>query len=113
MDRPCDGQSDRHFAALGATHLAGSQLQPHRIRTFKHSRGPSFATKLADIGGLYLDPPAQAVVLLLDDKSLIQALDRTQPGLPITPGRCQTMTHDYQRHGTTTLFAALSVPMEG
>ena len=73
----------------------------------------SFATKLADIGGLYLDPPAHAVVLLLDDKSLIQALDRTQPGLPITPGRCQTMTHDYQRHGTTTLCAALTVPMEG
>src|SRR5215472_8520046 len=85
------------------------QLQPHRIRTFKHSRDPSFAAKLADIVGLYVDPPAHAVVLSLDEKSQIQALDRTQPGLPIKPGRCQTMTHDYKRHGTTTLFAALSV----
>jgi hypothetical protein len=65
--------------------------------------------KLTDIVGLYLDPPAHAVVLSLDEKSQIQALDRTQPGLPIKPGRCQTMTHDYKRHGTTTLFAALSV----
>jgi transposase len=85
------------------------QLQPHRLRTFKHSRDPSFATKLADIVGLYVDPPAHAVVLSLDEKSQIQALDRTQPGLPIKLGRCQTMTHDYKRHGTTTLFAALSV----
>jgi hypothetical protein len=72
------------------------QLQPHRIRTFKHSRDPSFATKLTDIVGLYVDPPAHAVVLALDEKSQIQALDRTQPGLPIKPGRCQTMTHDYK-----------------
>jgi len=85
------------------------QLQPHRLRTFKRSRDPAFATKLADIVGLYVDPPAHAVVLSLDEKSQIQALDRTQPGLPIKPGRCQTMTHDYKRHGTTTLFAALSV----
>jgi transposase len=85
------------------------QLQPHRIRTFKRSRDPSFAAKLADVVGLYVDPPAHAVVLSLDEKSQIQALDRTQPGLPIKPGRCQTMTHDYKRHGTTTLFAALSV----
>jgi transposase len=85
------------------------QLQPHRIRTFKRSRDPSFAAKLTDIVGLYVDPPAHAVVLSLDEKSQIQALDRTQPGLPIKPGRCQTMTHDYKRHGTTTLFAALSV----
>jgi transposase len=93
------------------------QLQPHRLRTFKRSRDPAFATKLADIVGLYIDPPAHAVVLSLDEKSQIQslplartgALDRTQPGLPIKPGRCQTMTHDYKRHGTTTLFAALSV----
>src|SRR5262249_37403695 len=84
------------------------QLQPHRIRTFKHSRDPSFATKLTDIVGLYVDPPAHAVVLALDEKGQIQALDRTQPGLPIKPGRCQTMTHDYKRHGATTLFAALS-----
>ena len=85
------------------------KLQPHRLRTFKRSRDPSFAAKLADIVGLYLDPPAHAVVLSIDEKSQIQALDRTQPGLPIKPGRCQTMTHDYKRHGTTTLFAALSV----
>src|SRR5499433_2146153 len=85
------------------------KLQPHRLRTFKRSRDPSFAVKLADIVGLYVDPPAHAVVLSIDEKSQIQALDRTQPGLPIKPGRCQTMTHDYKRHGTTTLFAALSV----
>src|SRR5262252_8848393 len=85
------------------------QLQPHRIRTFKHSRDPSFAAKLADIVGLYVDPPAHAVVLSLDEKSQIQALDRTQPGLPMKRGRAGTMTHDYKRHGTTTLFAALNV----
>ncbi len=74
------------------------QLQPHRLRTFKRSRDPAFATKLADIVGLYLDPPAHAVVLSLDEKSQIQALDRTQPGLPLKLlGRCQTMTHDYKR----------------
>ena len=85
------------------------QLQPHRVRTFKRSRDPRFADKLVDIVGLYLDPPAHAVVLSIDEKSQIQALDRTQPGLPLKPGRCGTMTHDYKRHGTTTLFAALNV----
>jgi hypothetical protein len=86
------------------------QLQPHRLRTFKRSRDPGFATKLAEIVGLYVDPSAHAaLVLSIDEKSQIQALDRTQPGLTIKPGRCQTMTHDYKRHGTTTLFAALSV----
>ena len=85
------------------------KLQPHRVRTFKRSRDPHFAEKLVDIVGLYLDPPAHAVVLSIDEKSQIQALDRTQPGLPIKPGRCGTMTHDYIRHGTTTLFAALNV----
>src|SRR5580692_11768391 len=85
------------------------KLQPHRLRTFKRSGDPSFAAKLTDIVGLYLDPPAHAVVLSIDEKSQIQALDRTQPRLPIKPGRCQTLTHDYKRHGTTTLFAALSV----
>ena len=74
------------------------KLQPHRLRSFKRSRDPGFAAKLADIVGLYVDPPAHAVVLSLDEKSQIQALDRTQPGLPIKPGRCQTMTHDYKRH---------------
>ena len=84
-------------------------LQPHRIRTFKRSRDPDFAAKLTDIVGLYVDPPTHAVVLSIDEKSQIQALDRTQPGLPLKPGRCGTMTHDYKRHGTTTLFAALNI----
>ena len=84
-------------------------LQPHRWRTFKLSNDPAFAEKVHDIVGLYVDPPAHAVVLSLDEKSQIQALDRTQPGLPMKKGRCGTMTHDYKRNGTTTLFAALSV----
>ena len=88
---------------------AAHRLQPHRVRTFKRSRDPDFAAQLTDIVGLYMDPPTQAVVLCIDEKSQIQALDRTQPGLPIKPGRCGTMTHDYKRHGTTTLFAALNV----
>jgi len=87
-------------------------LKPHRVRSFKKSRDPHFADKLIDVVGLYLNPPAQAVVLSIDEKSQIQALDRTQPGLPLKPGRCATMTHDYVRHGTTTLFAALNV-LEG
>jgi len=88
---------------------AAHKLQPHRVRTFKRSGDPDFAAKLTDIVGLYMDPPTQAVVLSIDEKSQIQALDRTQPGLPIKPGRCGTMTHDDKRHGTTTLFAALNV----
>ena len=87
-------------------------LQPHRVRQFKLSCDPQFVAKLRDIVGLYVDPPAQAVVLSVDEKSQIQALDRTQPGLPLKRGRCGTMTHDYKRHGTTTLFAALNV-LEG
>ena len=89
--------------------LEAHQLAPHRIRTFKLSKDPEFAEKLRDIVGLYVDPPAHAVVLSVDEKSQIQALDRTQPGLPIKKGRAGTMTHDYKRHGTTTLFAALNV----
>jgi len=85
------------------------RLQPHRIRTFKKSNDPAFAAKVEDIVGLYLNPPAHAVVVSIDEKSQIQALDRTQPGLPMKPGRCGTMTHDYKRHGTTTLFAALNI----
>ena len=88
---------------------AAHKLQPHRLRTFKRSRDPDFAAKLADIVSLYMNPPTQAVALSIDEKSQIQALDRTQPGLPIKPGPCGTMTHDYKRHGTTTLFAALNV----
>ena len=87
----------------------GHRLQPHRIRTFKRSNDPAFAEKVEDIVGLYMDPPSHAVVLSIDEKSQIQALDRTQPGLPMKPGKCGTMTHDYKRNGTTTLFAALSV----
>jgi transposase len=85
------------------------KLQPHRLRTFKRSNDPAFAAKLRDIIGLYMDPPAHAMVLSIDEKSQIQALDRTQPGLPLKPGKCGTITHDYKRHGTTTLFAALNV----
>ena len=88
---------------------AAYKLQPHRIRTFKRSRDPDFADKLRDIVGLYMNPPAHAVVLSVDEKSQIQALDRTQPGLPLKPGKCGTMTHDYKRNGITTLFAALDV----
>jgi transposase len=84
-------------------------LVPHRVRTFKLSRDPEFIPKLRDVVGLYMSPPAHAVVLSVDEKSQIQALDRTQPGLPMTAGRSATMTHDYERHGTTTLFAALNV----
>ena len=89
--------------------LKAHHLAPHRIRTFKLSKDPKFAEKLRDIVGLYVDPPAHAIVLSVDEKSQIQALDRTQPGLPMKKGRAGTMTHDYKRHGTTTLFAALNV----
>ncbi len=84
-------------------------LKPHRTKTFKLSRDAKFLEKMTDVVGLYLNPPQQAIVLCVDEKSQIQALDRTQPGLPIKKGRCGTMTHDYQRHGTTTLFAALEM----
>jgi transposase len=87
-------------------------LQPHRIRTFKLSRDKRFVEKLTDVVGVYLDPPDKALVLCVDEKSQIQALDRTQPGLPLKKGRCGTMTHDYKRNGTTCLFAALNV-LEG
>jgi transposase len=83
-------------------------LKPHLIRTFKLSRDPKFLEKLDDIIGLYLNPPEHALVFSVDEKSQIQALDRTQPGLPLVPGRSGTMTHDYKRHGTTTLFTALN-----
>ena len=84
-------------------------LKPHLTKTFKLSRDPQFLEKLCDIVGLYLNPPDQALVLCVDEKSQIQALDRTQPGLPLKKGRCGTMTHDYKRNGTTTLFASLSM----
>jgi transposase len=84
-------------------------IKPHRTQTFKLSRDPRFLEKLTDVVGLYLNPPDKAMVLCIDEKSQIQALDRTQPGLPIKNGRCGTMTHDYKRNGTTTLFAALDL----
>jgi transposase len=84
-------------------------LKPHLVETFKLSRDKHFLEKLHDVVGLYLNPPDKALVLCVDEKSQIQALDRTQPGLPMKKGRCGTMTHDYKRHGTTTLFAALSM----
>jgi len=86
-----------------------NRLQPHRLRTFKKSNDPAFAAKVEDVVGLYMNPPAHAVVVSIDEKSQIQALDRTQPGLPLKPGKCATMTHDYKRNGTTTLFAALNI----
>jgi transposase len=84
-------------------------IKPHRTETFKLSRDPRFLEKLTDVVGLYLNPPHQAIVLCVDEKSQIQALQRTQPGLPLKKGRCGTLTQDYKRHGTTTLFAALDV----
>jgi transposase len=99
------GVSHRSVQRIWAAH----GLKPHRVRTFKLSNDPKFAAKVQDVVGLYVDPPEHALVLSVDEKSQIQALDRTQPGLPMKRGRCGTMTHDYKRHGTTTLFAALDV----
>ena len=101
--------------AVGLSHSsvqriwAAHGLKPHLTRSFKLSNEPEFCEKVQDIVGLYLDPPDKALVLSVDEKSQIQALDRTQPGLPLKNGRAGTMTHDYKRHGTTTLFAALDV----
>ena len=86
-----------------------NNLKPHLARTFKVSNDPQFVEKMTDVVGLYLNPPERAIVFCVDEKSQIQALDRTQPGLPLKKGRCGTMTHDYKRNGTTTLFAALDV----
>lgn len=103
---------------LGVSHTSVARiwnthgLQPHRTKTFKLSRDKRFVEKLTDVIGLYLNPPDKALVLCVDEKSQIQALDRTQPGLPMKKGRCGTMTHDYKRNGTTCLFAALNV-LEG
>ena len=89
--------------------LRSHNLKPRRSKTFKLSRNPRFLEKLTDVIGLYLNPPDRAIVLCVDEKSQIQALNRTQPGLPLKKGRCGTMTHDYKRNGTTTLFAALDL----
>ena len=88
---------------------AEHDLKPHLVTSFKVSTDPNFAVKVEDIIGLYLDPPKRALVLAIDEKSQIKALDRTQPGLPLKKGRAGTMTHDYKRNGTTTLFAALDI----
>lgn len=92
-----------------ARHWRARGLKPHLVRGFKISRDPKFVEKLEDIVGLYLSPPEHAIILCCDEKSQVQALDRTQPGLPMKKGRAATMTHDYKRNGTTTLFAALNV----
>jgi len=99
------GMSKSTVSTLWRSH----NLKPHRTKNFKLSRDPRFVEKLTDVVGLYLNPPDKAIVLCVDQKSQIQALNRTQPGLPLKKGRCGTMTHDYKRHGTTTLFAALDV----
>src|SRR5882672_8482562 len=121
MERPANAThwSVRSMAAaMGISHTSVQRiwheygLKPHLVRGFKVSNDPEFVGKVKDVVGLYLDPPARALVLAVDEKSQIQALDRTQPGLPLKKGRAGTMTHDYKRHGTTTLFAALNV-LEG
>ena len=96
-------------AASVSRHWRANGLKPHIVRGFKVSRDPQFVEKLEDIVGLYMSPPERALVLCCDEKSQVQALDRTQPGLPLKKGRAATMTHDYKRNGTTTLFAALNV----
>ena len=102
-------------AAMGISHTsvqriwAEAGLKPHLVRKFKISNDPQFEEKVTDVVGLYMNPPDKALVLCVDEKSQIQALDRTQPGLPLKKGRAATMTHDYKRNGTTTLFAALDV----
>jgi transposase len=108
LELPVDGPRARRLAHDGPEDL-GRGLKPHRVQTFKLSTDPRFEEKLADVVGLYLNPPERAIVLSMDEKSQIQALDRTQPSLPMKPGRARTMTHDYKRNGTTTLFAALDV----
>ena len=108
--------SGRSMAAAAGISLRSVQriwashgLKPHLVKTFKISRDKNFASKVEDVVGLYLNPPDKALVLCVDEKSQIQALDRTQPGLPMKKGRAGTMTHDYKRNGTTTLFAALNM----
>jgi|SRR5665811_931158 len=116
--RPDDGSTHWSTRTMAERHGVGKDtvariwrarnIKPWRVDTFKLSNDPCFEAKLVDVVGLYLDPPERAVVLCVDEKSQCQALERSQPSLPMTPGRAQTMTHDYKRHGTTTLFAALN-----
>ena len=109
MELPVDGQGPGRRPATVQRIWDAHNLKPHRVETFKLSNDKRFVEKLTDVVGLYLNPPEQAMVLCVDEKSQIQALDRTQPRLPIYPGRAGTMTHDYKRNGTTTLFAALNM----
>jgi hypothetical protein len=109
LEHPHDGAGPRLSQATVQRIWKRHHLQPHRVETFKLSRDKHFLEKLTDVVGLYLNPPDKSLVLCVDEKSQIQALDRTQPGLPLRRGRCGTQTHDYKRNGTTTLFAALSV----
>ena len=109
LELPHDGGSQGISKSTVSNLWRSHNIKPHRSKTFKLSRDPKFLEKLTDVVGLYLNPPDQAIVLCVDEKSQIQALNRTQPGLPLKKGRCGTMTHDYKRNGTTTLFAALDV----
>src|ERR1700751_4904737 len=108
MYRPIASPDGRSLA-FTRTKFSQYNIKPHLSRTFKLSRDAKFLEKLTDVVGLYLNPPDKALVLCVDEKSQIQALDRAQPGLRVKKGRCGTMTHDYKRNGTTTLFAALNV----
>jgi transposase len=109
VEQPHDGQGSRIKRGDHTSHLEATQPTPHLIKTFKVGRDKHFVEKLYDVAGLYLNPPDKSLLLCVDGKSQIQALDRTPPGLPMKKGRCGTMTHDYKRNGTTTLFAALSM----
>jgi hypothetical protein len=107
-DGPHQPHSSRSEYDVRRTDYRKGELNPHRVETFKLSADPNFEAKLVDIVGLYLNPPDHAIVLCADEKSQIQALDHIPPGPPMKPWRCGTMTHDYKRNGTTTLFAAMN-----
>jgi hypothetical protein len=108
LEQPVDGQKDRALADGDRAHLAFG-LQPHRVENFKFSKDPQFVEKVRDIVGLYMNPPDRAIMLCVDEKSQVQALNRTQPILPLGPGVPARQSHDYQRHGVTSLFAAMDV----
>lgn len=108
-ERPFDGQVCAGYHVAGAAGLGHSDLKPHRLKTFKISNDPHFADKVVDVVGLYLNPPDNALVLSVDEKTQIQALDRTQPMLPLRPGQVERRTHDYKRHGTASLYAAFDI----
>lgn len=109
LEFPRHGEGQRPIGVDGATDMAGFGLQPHRMETFKLSTDPNFVAKVRDVVGLYVSPPEHAIVLCVDEKSQIQALDRSQPMLPLRPGQSARRSHDYARHGTTSLFAALDI----